>query len=186
MAKIAIIFDSGTGRTRQVAEKIEEGIKTVSDSDSKLFNVEEALSNLDSLDEFDTMVFGTPTYMGSVSAEFKKFMDSTGQKWMQQKWKDKMASGFTNSGGLNGDKANVMNSLQIFAGQHSMIWISQGTPIGEKSDEGHELNRLSSWNGLMTQTEPKSESPHPADLATAKHFGQRVAHATKRWTNGKS
>lgn len=137
--------------------------------------------NLDSLDEFDTMIFGSPTYMGSVSAEFKRFMDSTGKKWMEQKWKDKLASGFTNSGGLYGDKANVINTMHTFAGQHSMLWVSQATPIGAVSEDGHVLNRLGSWSGLMTQTEPKAKSPHPADLATAKEFGKRVAAVTKRW-----
>lgn len=41
--KLAIIFDSGTGRTKQVAIKIEEGIKCLDDTNVSLFNVEEAL-----------------------------------------------------------------------------------------------------------------------------------------------
>lgn len=181
MAKVAIVYHSGSGRTKQVAEKIKDGVNSIKGVETLLLESNEAIQSIDNLDHCDTLLFGCPTYMGSVSADFKQFMDATGKKWMEQKWKDKLASGFTNSSGLNGDKANVINSLQIFAGQHSMIWISQGTPIGATSSDGEMLNRLSSWSGLMTQTETKEESPHPADLATAFNFGERVAQLTLRW-----
>lgn len=180
-AMIAIVFDSGTGRTEKVAEKIKEGATKVEGTEARLFTSQEAIDALDELDGFDAIIFGSPTYMGSVSAQFKRFMDTTGQKWMEQKWKDKLASGFTNSSGIIGDKSNVVTTLQIFAGQHSMIWVSQGTAPGEQSEDGEMLNRLSSWSGLMTQTEPKAEHPHPADLATAVSFGKRVAEVTRRW-----
>ena len=185
MSAIAIVFDSGTGRTKQVAEQIARGAETLEEVETQLFSVEELLKAdeaMDELDRFDTILFGSPTYMGTVTADFKRFMDASSGKWMNQAWKDKLTSGFTNSTGLNGDKANLIATLQIFAGQHSMIWISQGTPIGALSEEGHELNRLSSWSGLMTQSESRAQSPHPADLATAFEFGKRVASLTRRWT----
>jgi hypothetical protein len=51
--------------------------------------------------------------MGTVSAEFKAFMDKTSQFWENQPWKDKLAAAFTNSGSQHGDKLNTLVSLLV-------------------------------------------------------------------------
>jgi len=40
--------------------------------------------------------------MGGASADFKKFADTSSKPWFGQKWKDKIAAGFTNSATMNG------------------------------------------------------------------------------------
>ena len=52
----------------------------------------------------DAIVFGSPTYMGNVSWQFKSFADASSKPWYGQAWKDKLAAGFTNSASINGDK----------------------------------------------------------------------------------
>lgn len=170
--KVAVVYDSGYGHTKVVAEKIAEGLR--SSVGAEIFSVKDfndGLKSLEGLDEFDGIVFGSPTYMGTVSAEFKKFMDSTSQAWFSQKWKDKIAAGFTNSGSLSGDKFNTLSTLVTFACQHSMVWVSQGIfPNGVD-------NRLGSWVGLMTQSENASpeETPPQNDRTYAVNFGKRIA-----------
>ena len=39
-----------------------------------------------------TIVFGSPTYMGSVSWQFKKFADSSSKAWFTGQWKDKLGA----------------------------------------------------------------------------------------------
>jgi NAD(P)H dehydrogenase (quinone) len=50
--------------------------------------------------------------------------------WFEQRWKDKIAAGFTNSASQSGDKLNVLTDLSIFAAQLSMIWIGVSDPPG--------------------------------------------------------
>ena len=57
------------------------------------------------LDEADAIIFGSPTYMGGPSWQFKKFADASSKAWFGRKWQDKVFGGFTNSASLNGDKA---------------------------------------------------------------------------------
>ncbi|MDD9850075.1 flavodoxin, partial [Escherichia coli] len=76
----------------------------------------------DVLDASQGIIFGSPTYMGSVTADFKKFMDSTSKRWKNRLWQGKLAAGFANSGGLSGDKLAVLQQLNIFAMQHGMLW----------------------------------------------------------------
>jgi NAD(P)H dehydrogenase (quinone) len=124
---------------------------------------------------------GCPTYLGSVSAEFKRFMESSSSIWLEQGWKDKLAAGFTNAGGLSGDKVNALIDIAMFAAQHSMLWVSQGLFY---NSEG--INRMGSWIGMMAQSEnaPPEETPPPEDRATAELFGERVARVAVRWARG--
>ena len=54
----------------------------------------------EALDAADAIIFGSPTYMGMASWQFKKFADATSKRWFTSAWKDKVAGGFTISATL--------------------------------------------------------------------------------------
>lgn len=183
MPTIAIAYHSGFGHTGVIAKEIAEGARAAG-VEAELHNVETLSDALwESLQKADAIVFGTPTYMANVSAPFKAFMDATSKLWFEQKWKDKLAAGFTNSGSLSGDKLATLQALSHFAGQHSMVWVSQGVWPSAYSGDGKGLNRLGSWLGMMAQSTnaPADETPGEEDKATARAFGERLAKATLRW-----
>lgn len=172
--KVAVVYDSGYGHTEVIALKVTEGLNAngVKAQAFKAKDINDGKIALEELDGFDGIVFGTPTYMGTISAEFKKFMDLSSKPWYGQKWKDKIAAGFTNSAGLSGDKANTLINLMTFACQHSMVWVSQGIfPDGK-------MNKLGSWTGLMSQSEnaPATETPDEDYKNYAFAFGKRIAN----------
>jgi len=181
MAKISITYHSGFGHTEKVAFSIAEGAKN-SGADVNIIKVTD-ISEKDwaTLDESDAIIFGAPTYMGGVSAEFKKFIDLSSTKWFQHKWKNKIAAGFTNSGSYSGDKLGALLQLAINAAQHGMIWVGQAEmPPQSKGVEGPkstDINRIGSFLGLMTQANNDSPeiTPPAGDIETAKIFGKRVA-----------
>jgi multimeric flavodoxin WrbA len=179
--KIAIVYHSGFGHTKMVAERIAQGAKQILPY-VQLFSTEEAMQESHKLLEADTIVFGSPTYFGNVSAEFKRFMESTGNIWAQQRWKNKMAAGFTNSSSTNGDKLSTLMSLSIFAAQHSMMWIPLGI-LPKYDDAGNQLpehNGMASYLGLMTLSSNAYQFKEPTELTTAELFGQRIAEVTKQ------
>lgn len=181
--QITIVYHSGFGHTAQIATVLAETMQQHSDEVIvNLLNVSEASSQQSVLLDSDTIVFGSPTYFGNVSAEFKKFMETTGGFWFQQLWKDKLAAGFTNSSTSNGDKLATLNALSLFAAQHSMIWISQGVMprfLCDQQTEGQ--NRLGSYLGLMVQSDNnlKEVNPmHSGDLLTTELFARRIVDLT--------
>jgi multimeric flavodoxin WrbA len=184
--KIVIIYHSGYGHTKIVAEHIQKGALRLLEKVSLLSTLE-AQDNFELLHQADTLVFGSPTYMGSISADFKKFMEATGKFWYSQKWKDKFAAGFTNSSTLNGDKLNSLLQLSLFASQHSMLWISTGIlPKFEKDKQLDEPNGLASYLGLMTLSDNSTtEVNQPKGLETAELFGERIAQITKQLKQSK-
>lgn len=193
MSNISIVYFSGQGHTHLMAEAISEGISKVPDTTTELLRItgeqitegrwrDESI--LAKLNEADAIVFGSPTYMGGVSAQFKAFLDNT-DAWFEQKWKDKLAAGFTYSSSLSGDKQGVLLYLATFAAQMSMIWINAGDMPSHYFGKDDKVNRLGSFLGVMGQSElDMSDKPaeiHPGDRLTTVQFGQRIAEAAKRW-----
>jgi multimeric flavodoxin WrbA len=142
------------------------------------------------LEESDAILFGSPTYNGMLSARLKQFFeDSTKTAWFEQKWRNKIAAGFTNSGAQSGDKLNTLVSMALFAAQHAMIWVGLDLMPGNSSSDGStsDLNRLGSWLGAMAQSnndEGPDVTPPESDLLTAAHLGRRVVEVTRRFRAG--
>ena len=182
MTNISIVYYSGFGHTKKVAEHVAMGAKISDNTVVHLIEIskEGQLSEADwnHLHEADTIIFGTPTYMGNVAGPFKMFVDQTARIFAMGKWKDKYAAGFTNSGSLSGDKQTTLFALVTLACQHGMIWISGGVPSNGKDISS--INRVGGTIGLMTQSDDASpeETPKEGDLETARLFGTRVAEFT--------
>lgn len=190
MSKVAIVYFSGYGHTQKQAEAVKEGVVSVSGSIVELIRID-AEGNLsdaawEMLVASDGIIFGSPTYMGGVAWQFKKFADASSKPWFIQAWKDKPAAGFTNSASVNGDKGSTIAYLVTFAMQHSMLWVGTGLmPANSKAAERNHINYLAGFTGLLAQSPSDAspeEGPLPGDLETAKIFGARFAQQVKRLT----
>ena len=98
-ARILVLYHSETGTTRQMAELVAEGARTVADSDVRLLGVAEATT--DDVVWCDGLAAGSPTYVGSVSWQLKKFFDEL----VPDCWPEiegKIGCAFATEGGLQG------------------------------------------------------------------------------------
>ena len=181
MAKTVVVYHSGYGHTQRMAQAVAEG------AGAQLLAID-AEGNLpeggwDTLAAADAIIFGSPTYMGSVSWQFKKFADASSKVWFAQGWKDKVSAGFTNSAGMNGDKFNTLTTLFTLAMQHGMIWVSQGLmPSNTKAAKRDDVNYLVSYSGAIAQSpsDAGAADMSAGDLETARLFGKRVAEVAAR------
>jgi NAD(P)H dehydrogenase (quinone) len=191
MTKLAIVYFSGSGHTAQMAEAVARGAREVANVEVQLYalqgkDIQDGRFKNDSLltqlDASDAIIFGSPTYMGGPAAQFKAFADATGERWFKATWKDKLAAGFTVSGGPSGDKLSTLHYFFTLAMQHGMIWV--GLTESPFNDKG--INRLSSYSGVMGQAmqEPPEVAPNEADKLTGESLGRRVAEAVARWKRG--
>lgn len=185
-ARVAVVFHSGSGHTRVLAEAVHRGADGVAGVAATLVSVDQHERHWATLDEADALVFGAPTYMAGPSAPFKAFLEATSPRWQEQRWRDKLAAGFTNSAGMNGDKLNTLQALSLFAMQHGMVWVGLGLLPGNHTSQGSpaDLNRLAAFLGAMAQSnadQPPDLAPPASDRATAEHLGRRVAQAALRW-----
>ena len=183
LSKIVIVYHSGYGHTKKVAEAVAEtsrGMLLAIDPEGNLPD-----GGWEALAAADMIVFGAPTYMGGPSWQFKKVADASSKPWYAQVWKDKIAAGFTNSATLNGDKGGTIQYLHALSQQHGMIWVGMGLKApNHKAATRDDINNLGGYAGLITQTpsDASAEEMVPGDIATAKHFGERVKAVVERWT----
>lgn len=185
MTKIAIVYHSGYGHTQAQAQAVARGAAKVANTEVNLLTSDEAQNQWEVLKAADAIIFGSPTYMGSVSAQFKAFMDASSKAWYTRDWQDKVAAGFTTSASQSGDKLNTLIQLSIYAAQHGMIWVGQHLLPGNNSSTGsvNDLNRLGGFLGAMAQAnadQGADVAPIESDLLTAEHLGERVATITKK------
>jgi multimeric flavodoxin WrbA len=157
MAKTVVVYHSGYGHTQRVAQFVAQGANAqviAIDADGNITD-----ADWTALDAADAIIFGSPTYMGMASWQFKKFADATSKRWFTSAWKDKVAGGFT---------------IQYFitlSMQQGMIW------VGQPALNDGTINRIGSNSGVMAQVGPTSpaEDIPQGDLDTAKAYGERVA-----------
>lgn len=184
--KVAIAYHSGYGHTEVLASAVASGVENAGATAAMVSVADPDAIDWNTLADADAIIFGSPTYMGSVSAPFKAFMDASSKVWAEQGWKDKLAAGFTNSASYSGDKLNSLVQMTVYAAQQGMIWISLGMLPGNNSSQGsaEDLNRIGSYLGAMAQSNADQGAditPPQSDRDTAQALGERVATAARRW-----
>lgn len=186
MTAISVVYHSGTGHTTKMAEAVAKGATSVDGVEATLISIEgKDIVNgrwwndevMKQLDASDGIIFGSPTYMGGVSGQMECFLDATDKRWLEQGWRDKVAGGFSVSGGLCGSKFNVLLRFITLAMHQGMVWVGLGAI---PSEDG--LNRLCFFLGAAGEADQESpdQAPNEADKMTAEHLGRRVAETTRR------
>ena len=181
MTSVAIVYFTGSGTTKAVADFVIEGvasqrvdIKAVQIESTEI--VEGRWQNEDKaaqLDECDAIIFGSPTYMGSVAAQMKSFFDAMAPRWYSQAWNGKVAGAFTVSAKSSGDKVNCLQDISTFAMQMGMIWVGAGIgPLPEYAQNGVYLG--------LGATAMSPDAITDEDQATAQFLGRRVAEVAAK------
>jgi NAD(P)H dehydrogenase (quinone) len=135
MTKLAVIYYSATGHGTTMAQRIAdvaEGagaevrlrhIAETHDPESFAANPAwtanyEATRDLpaatgDDIVWADAVIFGSPTRFGSVTSQFRTFIDSLGGLWSEGKLADKVYAAFTSSQTLHGGQETTLLTLYV-------------------------------------------------------------------------
>lgn len=178
----AVVYHSGYGHTKRMAEAVAEGAAAALIAIDADGNIPE--HGWETLDAANAIIFGTPTYMGGPSWQFKKFADTSSKSWFEDKWRNKIFGGFTNSASINGDKLNTLQYLVLLAGQHGGLWVSLAIkPANVKASRRDDPNRMGAYIAPMAQSDADATpgDMSEGDLETARLYGIRVAEIASRF-----
>lgn len=190
--KVVVVYHSGYGHTAKVAEAVARGAAAVEGVVVDLIEAAVAPQHWQTFDEADAIIMGAPTYMGSLSAPFKAFMDETSHlQYAEKRWANKVAAGFTNGASRGGDKQNSLVQLMTFAAQHQMHWVNLGLNYGNNRSDTNEdiLNRDAYTLGAASQANKDQGgdvAPPASDLRTAEFLGRRVAEVAQELAAGRA
>jgi NAD(P)H dehydrogenase (quinone) len=169
MTKVLVLYYSSYGHIERMAEAIAEGAREIAGVEVTIKRVpelvpEEAAKGAGmklgqaapvaeprELEDYDAIVFGTPTRFGNMAAQMRNFLDQTGPLWMKGKLIGKVGSVFVSTAGQHGGQETTITSFHttLFhhgmlvvgvpyscAGLNEMSEISGGTPYGASTLAG--------------------------------------------------
>ncbi|WP_237450093.1 flavodoxin family protein [Nocardiopsis alba] len=177
-SRVAVVFHSDTGATRDLALAVEQGARSRG-SLTRLCSITgprdgsgtSRAAVTDDLSWADAIVIGTPTLFGGVSAKMLDFL-SDARRDVGDDLKDKVVTGFTVAGSANGGQEACLLSLCDIA-HH---WGAVVMPTGLVP----QMRRLGGNPYGLSVTRSKGEAPLPEAATEAAHeLGARAAQAAE-------
>ncbi len=195
MAKILVLYYSTYGHVETMAEAVAEGAKSVPGTTVTLKRVPELVSEESAkrnhfktdqkapvadpheLDQYDAIIFGTPTRFGNMAAQMRNFLDQTGGLWAKGALIGKVGSVFVSTATQHGGQETTITSFHTtllhhgmvivglpytFEGNAEMGEISGGTPYGASTLAGNDGSRMPSANELAGA---RFQGAHVAQIA---------------------
>lgn len=147
MANIGIVYYSMSGNHFEMAKELAQGIEEAGGKphlrrvpelipqeiieSQGLVEVQEAQSDIqeasvEELEQFDGILFGSPTRYGSAAAQLQNFLDQTGALWAEGKLVGKAAGFFTGASTLHGGHESTILSMSTFAYHQGMVIVPVG------------------------------------------------------------
>ncbi len=184
MNTVAIVYYSGYGHTARQAQAVTDGVASVPGIEALVVRIPEdgvvSPETFEAIGEATAIIYGSPTYMGGPSWQFKRFADATSKVWIMQSWKDKLAAGFTNSASLNGDKGSTISYLFTLSQQHGQIWVGTGLLPSNRLESGHgDVNYAGGFAGALAIS-PSDASAEQAPRAGDLENGAAARPARRR------
>lgn len=196
MTRILVLYYSSYGHVRALAQAEVEGARSVPGTHVDMRRVPETVSqeirhkagfvtddttvaSPADLENYDAIIFGTPTRFGMMAGQMKTFLDQAGGLWARNALVGKVAAVFASTGSQHGGHEATLLSTQIplqhfgmliagmpysFAGQTTADGIIGGAPYGAGTIAGADGSR----------------EPTDTDLAGARFQGAHVARIAAR------
>lgn len=200
---VLIPFYSTYGHTYQMAQAVEEGAESVSDTEVRLSRIPELQeaedvlrqqdayvqaqetmedlprTSLDDLRWADGIIWGSPTRFGNMTSQMKQFIDTAGPLWQEGALEDKAAGVFTSTATIHGGQETTILSSLVPLLHLGMVFV--GTPYGQNPQIMTTDGVGGSPYGPSTMAGTDgTRQPVEEELQTARNLGSRVAKVAAR------
>lgn len=191
MAKVLVLYYSSWGHVEQMAQAAAEGareagaevtVKRVPElvpeevARQSHYKLDQAapVASPDELDQYDAIIFGTPTRYGNMAAQMKQFLDQTGGLWAKGALVGKVGSVFTSTASQHGGQETTLTSFHTVLFHHGMVVV--GLPYSFQGQNGVEAVKGGSPYGATTiAANDGSRQPSAVELDGARFQGRHVA-----------
>src|SRR5579863_10717025 len=200
MSRILVLYYSSYGHVELMAQAQAEGVARVAGAEATVKRVPETVppdiakasgyrvdqsapvAQPDELEQYDAIIFGTPTRFGNMAAQMRNFLDQTGPSWMRGALVGRIGSVFCCTASQHGGQETTLTSFHSTLLHHGMIIVglpytfkdlttlrevSGGTPYGASS---------------ITGAGAEYRMPSALELEMCRFQGEHVAKITARLT----
>ncbi|CAG9464895.1 unnamed protein product [Pedinophyceae sp. YPF-701] len=177
------------GHVYKLAQKVAEGVEA-SGCTVKFFQVpetlpEEVLAKMgappkpdvpvitaEQMKEADAFLFGLPTRFGSIPAQMRSFLDSTGGLWTAGALVGKPAGVFFSTGAQNGGQETTAYTMVPFFVHQGMPFVPLGYQAGEEMFNMTEVHGASPYGAGTIAGKDGSRQPSELELKVAETQGR--------------
>ena len=202
MPRILVVYYSSYGHIEAMAYAQAEGAARVAKADVAVkrvpelvppelcyasgFKLEQAapFALPDELDQYDAVIFGTPTRFGNMAAQMRNFLDQTGAIWGRGGLVGKVGSVFCSTASQHGGQETTITSFHSTLLHHGMVIV--GLPYTFK-----ELTTMREITGgspygasCVTGAGSELRMPTALELEMCRFQGEHVARITSRLVAG--
>jgi NAD(P)H dehydrogenase (quinone) len=196
MTTVLVLYYSMYGHIETMANAVVEGAKEVEGVEVTLKRVPEIMDEAKAravgakvdqaapiadpkeLDQYDGIIFGTPTRFGNMTAQMRNFWDQTGSLWVAGALVGKVGSVFTSTGTGGGNESTIMTFIPTLI-HHGMIVVGLPYSCPQITDIS-EVRGGSPWGAGTIAGADGSRQPSENELAQARFQGKHVAEITKK------
>jgi NAD(P)H dehydrogenase (quinone) len=168
MGKVLVLYYSKDGNTLKMAKYVAEGVQQIPDTEMRLKSIGEA--TYADIYWCDGMALGSPTFLGTVAAEMKKFWEDLLPHW--QKLDGKIACAFSSEGGWGGGAELTCQTLLT-------IMMNYGFLVFGMTD--YSGPQFTAHYGATQAGEPRQEK----EIESCRKIGKRLAEWVAVFVDGR-
>ncbi|SBS33093.1 NAD(P)H dehydrogenase (quinone) [Marinomonas spartinae] len=190
MAKVLVLYYSSYGHIETMANEVAEGARsTGAQVDIKRvpelmpedvaknagIKLDQAapIAKPEDLEEYDAVIFGSPTRFGNMAAQMRNFLDMTGGLWAKGKLVGKVGSVFTSTGTGGGNETTVQ-SFHTTLFHHGFVVVGLPYSCPELADVSEVKGGSPLGAGTIAGADG-SRQPSQKEVAMARFQGKHVA-----------
>ncbi len=174
-------------KTRVVVKRVPELVPAeICKTSGFLLDQPAAVAAPDELEQYDAIIFGTPTRFGNMASQMRNFLDQTGALWGRGALVGKVGSVFCSTASQHGGQETTITSFHSTLLHHGMIIV--GLPYTFK-----DLTTMREITGgtpygasCVTGAGVDARMPSTLELEMCRFQGERVARISSQLVAGGS
>ncbi|ANK81152.1 MAG: NAD(P)H:quinone oxidoreductase, type IV [Rhizobiales bacterium NRL2] len=197
MTKVLVLYYSAFGHVETMAKAVAEGAQSVAGAKVDLKRVPETvpddivqekgfkrdqdveIASPEELENYDAIIFGTPTRFGMMCGQMRNFLDQTGALWATGKLVGKVGGVFTSSATQHGGQESTILSFHTTLLHQGMV--VAGLPYAFQGQMGlDEIKGGSPYGASTIAGGDGSRQPSEVELEGARFQGRHITEIASR------
>lgn len=142
------------------------------------------LASPEELEQYDLILFGTPTRFGNMAAQMRNFLDQTGPLWMRGALVGKVGSVFCSTASQHGGQETTITSFHTTLLHHGMIVVGLPYTFKDLATMREVTGGTPYGASCVTGAGAELRMPSALELDMCRYQGEHVARITARLVSG--
>lgn len=138
----------------------------------------------DELDQYDAIIFGTPTRFGNMAAQMRNFLDQTGALWGRGALVGKVGSVFCSTASQHGGQETTITSFHTTLLHHGMIIVGLPYTFKDLTTMRQVTGGTPYGASCVTGAGPELRMPTELELQMCRFQGEHVTGIASRLVAG--